>query len=698
MATNQFKTFADSGSAPLTSLSVYIQEYGARSAGNQNNTTADPSLNNRALHQATMVAEALGIMAGNYSIDFLDDNATNLSTRISSIFDAVSEVAAQNAVRNAINSGEILSGGIAHNTLQGRDALNAHPQSAITGLVDKLTDLQNQIDQISTSSVPDATVTVKGKARLATQNEVNTGLDAETIVTPASLRNTIFTALQIPNLSADKITSGTFNIDRIPNIDASKISSGTIDPARLPQNSTSNISASQITSGIINVARLPTLDASQTTSGVFNISRIPNIPASKITGTLPSSAMGNNYTGNISASQVTSGTLNSARIPGLDASKITSGTIDPARLPGGGSSSTGTISASQVVSGVFDVARIPNLSADKIVSGVLDPYRIPSLSASKISSDVFDAARIPSLDASKIATGTFNIDRIPELPASQITTGTIATARIPSLDASKITSGIFNANRIPYIDASKISSGVFNIDRIPDIPSSKIIGGGGVGGDIDASQVTTGVFNINRIPDIPSTKITGRLTRSQLPTDVTLLSTGMVYDDAGFYSYATESNYHGARWITKHFITASTNDIGAIEVWFDFHDSMDNDRSVDGNILTLSLAPIESLLGNYGRTLPTSDWGSFGTVLVYAQETCTISTDKLYAGNSLTPAQRVPTTIGFIYGYTAPSFTDDMVIYAKLLNTYTSGSRDGFAVHLVLPGYLQVAADPRILS
>lgn len=41
-------------------------------------------------------------------------------------------------------------------------------------------------------------------------------------------------ASDVPNLSASKITSGTFSTSRIPNLSASKITSGTLSALRLP--------------------------------------------------------------------------------------------------------------------------------------------------------------------------------------------------------------------------------------------------------------------------------------------------------------------------------------------------------------------------------------------------------------------------------------------------------------------------------
>lgn len=87
----------------------------------------------------------------------------------------------------------------------------------------------------------------------------------DVLVTLDGMLSKTWTASQIPNLAAGKITSGTFDADRIPSLDASKITSGTFA-----------------------AARIPSLDASKITSGTFADARIPNLNASKITdGTLP---------------------------------------------------------------------------------------------------------------------------------------------------------------------------------------------------------------------------------------------------------------------------------------------------------------------------------------------------------------------------------------------------------------------------
>lgn len=58
--------------------------------------------------------------------------------------------------------------------------------------------------------------------------------------------------MQIPNLPASKITSGTFAAARIPSLDASKVSTGTFSADRIP-----NLAASKVTSGTFAQARIP---------------------------------------------------------------------------------------------------------------------------------------------------------------------------------------------------------------------------------------------------------------------------------------------------------------------------------------------------------------------------------------------------------------------------------------------------------
>ena len=117
-------------------------------------------------------------------------------------------------------------------------------------------------------------------------------LYGDVVVTLAGMLTKTWTASQIPNISASKITSGTLDAARVPNIDASKVTSGTFADGRIP-----NLAASKITSGTFSADRIPNLAASKITSGTLGADRIPNISASKITsGTLPISRGGTNAT------------------------------------------------------------------------------------------------------------------------------------------------------------------------------------------------------------------------------------------------------------------------------------------------------------------------------------------------------------------------------------------------------------------
>lgn len=157
-------------------------------------------------------------------------------------------------------------------------------------------------------------------------------LYGDVLVTLKGLLSKVWTASQIPNISAAKITSGTLADARIPNLAASKITSGTFDAARIP-----SLDASKITSGTLAAARIPSLDASKIGSGTLADARIPGLAASKIT----SGAFDAARIPNISAAKITSGTLSADLIPSIDASKIGSGTLTTAR--GGTGNANGTV-------------------------------------------------------------------------------------------------------------------------------------------------------------------------------------------------------------------------------------------------------------------------------------------------------------------------------------------------------------------
>jgi hypothetical protein len=79
---------------------------------------------------------------------------------------------------------------------------------------------------------------------------------------PVSKISGQFSADQIPELSADKITSGLFNLGQIPNLPPSKIE------------------------GNLGIEQIPELSAEKITSGMLKVDIIPDLPSSKLIGKL----------------------------------------------------------------------------------------------------------------------------------------------------------------------------------------------------------------------------------------------------------------------------------------------------------------------------------------------------------------------------------------------------------------------------
>ena len=84
--------------------------------------------------------------------------------------------------------------------------------------------------------------------------------------------NMNITASDVPNLDANKITSGTIGSARIPNLAASKITSGTLGTARIP-----NLDAGKITSGTFHSDRMPDLSSTYATASHNHDSRYASI-------------------------------------------------------------------------------------------------------------------------------------------------------------------------------------------------------------------------------------------------------------------------------------------------------------------------------------------------------------------------------------------------------------------------------------
>lgn len=164
------------------------------------------------------------------------------------------------------------------------------------------------------------------------------------------------------NIDAANIKTGIINVARIPNLSADKITSGTLDAGVV---NVTNLNASNITVGTLNANRIPNLSADKITTGTLNASNvtIKNLSADTITvGKIQAEQISG-----LPASQITSGTFAVTRIPNLSANKITSGTLDANDV----TIANLTVDAAQITSGTISSARIGSLSASKISGGTL---------------------------------------------------------------------------------------------------------------------------------------------------------------------------------------------------------------------------------------------------------------------------------------------------------------------------------------
>ena len=469
---NSFYPFAINADSHIMNLTTWATSPD-RTAGNIAGTPANSALNNRAIHQGTMMAAALGIYIDSKGWQAVDDgDANNLAANLASALGSQIDDSAAAAIQKAVDENVAAPGNLTHNALLSRTVSDCHPISAITNLQ---TTLDNLAAQIASGNVPDATTTTRGIIRLATQEEVNAGSSYTSAVAPYTLKNTQFSSSQIPNLSASKVTTGVFDAARIPTLSAAKITSGVFAVARIP-----DLDASKITSGTFDPARIPALEAvnipdlpaSKITSGTFTTDRIPELPASRIN----------------------SGVFGAALIPNLDASKITSGTLDVARLPSiavsfaniGGvySDNTSLYNAlSAMESSSNKVTTITSSSTDTQYPSAKAVYALagsitPSASVwGNITGNISDQQDLYSLISNKV-TCNDPITAGTKCKISYDTKGLVTGGRdlevsdIPDLPASKIT-GQISEDQLPEVDQSTLVSGSTTTHVLLKVPTTE---------------------------------------------------------------------------------------------------------------------------------------------------------------------------------------------------------------------------------